>query len=185
MWRRLGSSLWVSRRAATPHDVPQDSADSLTGLPDRSKFEVRLGAEAARVRDRGGKLAVCLLDLDCLRQINHQFGRDAGDEVLCAISQLLWEINDRADVYRVGGDEFAIIFAGQDSAGARSAMRTFARAAWSDEGCRRIGLSWGVAATSGGDASSLIASAQRQLDGFKRSRARRPLSRLRPEAAAA
>jgi diguanylate cyclase (GGDEF)-like protein len=157
----------------------------LTGLPDREKFEARLGAEADRVRHEGGKLAVCLLDLDGLRRINDTFGRDAGDEVLCSISQILWEINNRDDVYRVGGDEFAVIFAGQDSAGARAAMRSFARAAWLDERCRRIGLSWGVAATSGGDASSLIASAQRQLAGFKRSRTRRPIGGLRPRAAAA
>jgi diguanylate cyclase (GGDEF)-like protein len=181
----MGTGLGLSRRVATPHDVPQMSGDGLTGLPDRLDFEARLSAEASRVRDQGGKLAVCLVDLDCLRQINHAFGRDAGDEVLCSISQILWEINDRDAVYRVGGDEFAVIFAGQDSAGARAAMRSFARAAWADEGCRRIGLSWGVAATSGGDASALIASAQRQLAGFKRSRARRPAGDLRPQAAAA
>jgi diguanylate cyclase (GGDEF)-like protein len=181
----MGARMGLPRRAASPHDVPQASADVLTGLPDRGEFEARLAAEADRVRHAGGKLAVCLLDLDGLRRINQTFGRDAGDEVLCSIAQILWEINDRVDVYRVGGDEFAVIFAGQDSAGARAAMRSFARAAWLDDGCRRIGLSWGVAATSGGDASSLIANAQNQLAGFKRSRIRRPSGGLRPRVAAA
>jgi diguanylate cyclase (GGDEF)-like protein len=157
----------------------------LTGLGEREEFEVRVMAEASRAHQKRGKLAVCLLDLDRLRHINQEFGRDAGDEVLRSVARNLAEVGGRNAVFRVGGDEFAIIFAGLDSARARAAMRRFAKTTFGDAGCRRIGLSWGVAATSSGDARAVVACAHRELTAFKRTRLRRPELALTPHAAAA
>jgi diguanylate cyclase (GGDEF)-like protein len=175
--RGADSKQWV-----TGLEVP---LDPLTSLPDRRAFEFRVHGETQRVRTRGGKLAICLLDLDRLRDVNTALGWAVGDEVLRSISRNLAEISQDGAVFRVGEDEFGIVFAGLGPDGARAAMRTFARAARDDAGCRRIGLSWGVAATGGRDAAALMASAAAELKRFKRSRARLPLPRLQPAAAPA
>lgn len=164
---------------------PGAPLDPLTGLPDRRAFERRVHIETRQLRARGGKLAICLLDLDRLRDVNARCGREAGDQVLCSISRNLAEVTEQGAVYRVGEDEFALVFGGLGSDGARAAMRSFARAARDDVGCRRIGLSWGVAASGGRDAASLMASAAAELQRFKRTRARLPVAALRPATAAA
>lgn len=172
----------IEKQSVRRTEIP---LDPLTGLPGPHAFESRVQRETQRVRARGGKLSICLLDLDRLGDVNSAFGREAGDEVLRSIARNLAEAGGGGAVFRVGGDEFALVFAGLGPDGARAAMRGFARAARDDAGCRRIGLSWGVAASGGRDTANLMASAAGELKRFKLTRARLPMARLQPAAAAA
>jgi len=58
----VGAQLTNSKVAE--RTVRESLYDALTGLQNRRAFDQRLGAEVARVRRRGGALALCLLDLD-------------------------------------------------------------------------------------------------------------------------
>ncbi|TMN83217.1 MULTISPECIES: GGDEF domain-containing protein [unclassified Pseudoalteromonas] len=50
-----------------------------------------------------------LLDLDYFKQINDKFGHDVGDKVLTEIATLLRITLAKGYVFRVGGEEFAVI----------------------------------------------------------------------------
>jgi diguanylate cyclase (GGDEF)-like protein len=66
----------------------------------------------------------CLVDIDGLIWVNDQYGHDAGDKVLAAVAERL--ARSLADcpstIFRVGGDEFLVLFGAAD----RTAAREFA-----------------------------------------------------------
>lgn len=86
------------------------SHDSLTGLPNRRVFNSQLERLVAlRARNRQ-HLSVIFFDIDDFKMINDEYGHDAGDEVLIAISAMLRTTIRQTDlVARWGGEEFIIL----------------------------------------------------------------------------
>lgn len=84
--------------------------DSLTGLPNRSLLQDRVGQTLARAQRNSGSFALALIDLDRFKQINDTLGHAVGDEVLKIVSQRLSNAVRNSDtVARMGGDEFALL----------------------------------------------------------------------------
>jgi len=84
--------------------------DQLTGLPNRRLFFDRLNMTLEHNRRNRGMFSVFFLDLDGLKIVNDSFGHEAGDEVLCAVAELLKKVSRKSDtIARLGGDEFAMI----------------------------------------------------------------------------
>jgi len=84
--------------------------DPLTGLPNRRSFFALAEQEISRLRRHPGSLSVAMLDVDHFKKINDQYGHQAGDEVLRALSEACSEcLRDRDIMGRLGGEEFACI----------------------------------------------------------------------------
>lgn len=84
--------------------------DNLTGLNNRMILN-RNFKEC--INDKNNNHFVCLIafDLDFFKNINDQFGHDIGDEVLIKFSSILKETTPQnATAYRLGGEEFSVIF---------------------------------------------------------------------------
>lgn len=84
--------------------------DPLTGLGNRSWFERDLEAaiDAARLM----KVQVVLLYCDCngFKQVNDTYGHIAGDRVIARVADRLRQaVEDPDRVFRIGGDEFAVV----------------------------------------------------------------------------
>ena len=144
--------------------------DVLTGLPNRRAFEQRLGSEVARIRRHGGILALCLIDLDDFQEVNDTLGHPVGDEILRAVARRLERIRGEDIAFRVGGDEFAVIFSGIGDVGARKAVRRLEAGILSDPGCGGVEISWAVSELEGGDPAELIAAAKAELRHTQRGR---------------
>jgi len=87
--------------------------DALTGLPNRRLLEDKVRKELERSRRFGDPSALFYIDLDGLKTINDILGHDAGDDLICQISQQLKELARHQDtVARLGGDEFAVFLPG-------------------------------------------------------------------------
>ncbi|MGM0632898.1 MAG: diguanylate cyclase domain-containing protein [Pseudomonadota bacterium] len=84
--------------------------DALTGLANRMVLEERL-AEALRMAARDGhKVGLLFVDVDHFKAINDSMGHDAGDQVLCAITERLTSCMGITDTLsRQGGDEFVVL----------------------------------------------------------------------------
>ncbi|MBU2341209.1 MAG: GGDEF domain-containing protein [Alphaproteobacteria bacterium] len=80
------------------------NTDGLTGLANRRAFDM-----VARLTNGQGLL---LADIDHFKAVNDEHGHQIGDAVLCRVAAILRdELNEHpgARVYRLGGEEFAVV----------------------------------------------------------------------------
>lgn len=83
--------------------------DPLTGVGNRLAFEERLEA----LKGEEGSIALASLDLNGLKAVNDAYGHVAGDRLLQKTAGVLAaNCAGRAEVYRIGGDEFCLLAAG-------------------------------------------------------------------------
>jgi diguanylate cyclase (GGDEF)-like protein len=90
----------------------QDMAnlDPLTGIYNRRKFAEVLTYEIERSHRYQQSLSLVMCDLDYFKQINDQYGHQAGDKVLVSIAECLRQLLRKTDVFaRWGGEEFIIL----------------------------------------------------------------------------
>jgi diguanylate cyclase (GGDEF)-like protein len=80
--------------------------DELTGLPSRRAFnDATLRLEAP--------YTVAAVDIDHFKSVNDTYGHDTGDEVLCMVAANLAHVTGGGQAFRVGGEEFTILFPGK------------------------------------------------------------------------
>ena len=90
--------------------------DALTGLANRAALTQKIEEAAARHRRLQEPFTVLLLDLDRFKQVNDTLGHPAGDSLLIEVATRLKSLLRETDVLaRFGGDEFAVIQAGERS----------------------------------------------------------------------
>ena len=78
--------------------------DELTALPARRAFnEALLRLEAP--------YAIAIVDIDHFKSFNDTYGHDTGDQVLGMVAARLARVSGGGQAFRVGGEEFAILFA--------------------------------------------------------------------------
>ena len=84
--------------------------DPLTQLPNRALCDQRIDEALARAKRRHSTLAVLCIDLDEFKEINDQYGHEAGDCVLRTVAARLSTVVRATDTLaRLGGDEFMIV----------------------------------------------------------------------------
>lgn len=90
--------------------------DHLTGIYNKRSFDQHLSQLEKRLK--GGELAAAcmiMLDLDNFKQINDRYGHAFGDDVLALTAQILKNMmqdQPQTNVYRIGGEEFAMLLPG-------------------------------------------------------------------------
>jgi diguanylate cyclase (GGDEF)-like protein len=143
----------VTERRRVQWDLEQRATrDALTGLADRSVLAACLTDAVAAARAGAPPGALLFCDLDDFKSVNDLFGHLAGDAVLRACAERLGgEVGERGRVFRIGGDEFAVVL--HAAADAPDAVDRICAAATApvEHGGRRleVGLSVGWCAVDG------------------------------------
>ncbi len=125
--------------------------DSLTGRLNRRAFFARGEALRDACLASGHPLAALMLDVDHFKAINDRYGHQGGDDVLCAVAEIIAGGLRQTDLLgRYGGEEFAALLPELDAEGGRQiAERICAliaeRRLQVDERALRITTSIGVA----------------------------------------
>lgn len=97
------------------------SRDELTGLFNRRHFYSTLRVELEKARVSREPLAILLIDIDGLKQINDEYGHSVGDVIIANVASAIAGHTRGTDVAaRLGGDEFGVVMAETDKRGAFS-----------------------------------------------------------------
>ena len=91
---------------------------SLTGLPNRELFLDRLRGVVARAKTENNvRPSIIFIDLDKFKSVNSSFGLVRGDSLLLTVARRLQRhLGPHDTVARVGGDQFAMLFIGEQEA---------------------------------------------------------------------
>jgi diguanylate cyclase (GGDEF)-like protein len=150
--------------------VRLSSEDALTGVGNRRAFDDRLSLECARRGRDGGELTLVVIDLDGFKAVNDAHGHPAGDGILRTAAAVLRRWTRSIDgVYRIGGDEFALLLPG---ASAESAAVLVERVSAHLADAHPLGISacFGIASAASDDPAGLVAAADAELYRVKRAR---------------
>lgn len=152
----------LRRRPAAPGTV-----DALTGLPVRDGL-LRAADPTAGPDD--GVLAVLVVDVDGMKEVNDAFGHEVGDRLLVACAdRLVSELGPAATVARLGGDEFAAVVSVADETAARAVVRRVTAALTRPVSVRGLDIpttssvGFAVAGLDGDDLSALLAAADQRM----------------------
>jgi diguanylate cyclase (GGDEF)-like protein len=155
-------TVWLARRVLEPAErldaarvILEDAyararaeslRDSLTGLGNHRAFQEELERQWVYAKRYQQRFALAIVDLDDFRRINETEGHVGGDRVLAGVAATLTAGLRRTDrLFRIGGDEFAVIMPGVDAEASYLSLRRVLATAL--EG--RVGLSRESQAASG------------------------------------
>jgi diguanylate cyclase (GGDEF)-like protein len=86
------------------------ATDALTGLYNRRLFDEYCDKELNRAKRYSQQLAIAILDMHQLKQVNDRYGHLRGDQVLQLAATTLRKTLRASDfAFRIGGDEFALL----------------------------------------------------------------------------
>jgi diguanylate cyclase (GGDEF)-like protein len=92
------------------------ATDALTGLYNRRLFDEYCDKELNRAKRYGQQLAIVILDLHRLKEVNDRHGHLRGDHILQLAATTLRKTLRASDfAFRIGGDEFALLLPQADT----------------------------------------------------------------------
>lgn len=151
------------------------TTDGLTGLPNKQQFDVSLERTLLQAQQSGKPLCLVLLDVDHFKAINDQLGHTVGDRALSHTAGVVAAaLPTGSSLYRVGGEEFAVLLPDRGHAEALAEAEGIRRAVaespvMHDSQRIRITISLGVAEVGPGEpAAELYGRADALLYGSKR-----------------
>ncbi len=102
-------------------------ADALTSVRNKGAFEIFTQNLQAQILESESvpEFAVCIMDCNNLKVINDQFGHDKGDLYLKASCDIICGAFIHSPVFRIGGDEFAVVLQNHDFQNRKSLLRFF------------------------------------------------------------
>ncbi len=153
--------------------LQESRTDDLTGLQNRRAYDENLRHSLAECQRYHTPLSLVLSDLDRFKEINDRYGHVKGDAALVHVATVMQrEVRGTDMVFRVGGDEFAIIMPHSEGDAAKKVMsRISRRLRTSRMDFGRVRLSYGIAGAEPNDAPlTLHDRADRRLYASKHAR---------------
>ena len=91
------------------------SKDALTGVGNKAAYDEETRKINEKIKAKEPiKFAIAMIDLNYLKIINDDFGHDNGDAALKHLCQIICSVFVHSPVFRIGGDEFAVIAMNRD-----------------------------------------------------------------------
>ena len=110
---RFINKLVRKQLARFDHLALEARTDFLTGVGNRLSFDHEFSQRFALSRSNEN-LVFAMIDIDFFKQINDHYGHDTGDiiikNIVKIICQTLFQYQMESQVFRIGGEEFGILF---------------------------------------------------------------------------
>jgi len=111
------ANIDASKRMEEAYQDALDLAnkDAMTGVKNKRAY-VQAETEAdERIRSHSQEpFAIAVCDLNGLKQVNDTLGHSAGDEFIRSTCSLICDAFSHSPVFRIGGDEFAVLLLNRD-----------------------------------------------------------------------
>jgi diguanylate cyclase len=102
--------------------------DALTNLANRKAFDEQLDAACSQAEAEHGALTLAVLDIDHFKRFNDTWGHQTGDQVLRYVASVMGRMAKAPRVAaRFGGEEFAIIFPGENPGGVHQVLEAICK----------------------------------------------------------
>jgi diguanylate cyclase (GGDEF)-like protein len=88
--------------------------DSLTGVKNRTAFIEAVAALNAKIKAHHAEFGILMADINGLKRANDIYGHDAGNKLIVDAIKVICNVFKHSPVFRIGGDEFAVILEGTD-----------------------------------------------------------------------
>ena len=97
--------------------IKDAKTDALTHVKNTHAYNDKIADINSIIRNVGDiDLAIVLCDINDLKKENDIYGHDSGDEYIKNSAKIICDTYLHSPVYRIGGDEFAVILQGKDFA---------------------------------------------------------------------
>ncbi|MBQ6554448.1 MAG: GGDEF domain-containing protein [Firmicutes bacterium] len=88
--------------------------DALTGVGNKAAYLKETNRLDAEIASDTAEFAIVMADANDLKKINDIYGHKAGDAYIKGCCHTICDIYKHSPVFRIGGDEFAVILKGED-----------------------------------------------------------------------
>lgn len=105
--------------------------DSLTGVKNMTAYTEAAAEMERKLQYSTPEFAVLVADVNNLKLTNDTYGHDIGSQVIVRASRVICDTFKRSPVFRIGGDEFAVILENRDFAQYRDLIQEL------DEACKQ------------------------------------------------
>ena len=115
--------------------------DALTSVRNKGSFNEYINNLQDQIdNEEPLEFAIAMFDCDNLKEINDEYGHDKGDVYIRTASQLICRVFKRSPVFRIGGDEFAVILQNDDYHNRKELTELFEKSA--EEICASTDNKW-------------------------------------------
>ena len=88
--------------------------DALTGIRNKTAYDREVSRLSWQIAEGQCEFGIAIIDLNFLKRINDTFGHGSGNEVIKRLCRIICSTFEHSPVFRIGGDEFAVILENQD-----------------------------------------------------------------------
>ena len=99
--------------------------DTLTGLQNRTAYYDYNDVLNKKEDTGDADFSIVMIDINFLKRMNDTYGHEEGNLYLQHAADLIRKVFGEEHVYRIGGDEFAVILEGKAQEGAEERIRAF------------------------------------------------------------
>jgi len=113
----IGSKKWMENYEKI------SLTDDLTKIPNRKLIRQIISKEIDKHAKQSLPMCLAVIDIDYFKNINDEYGHNAGDKVLKSFAKLLCELTQNNDnIGRWGGEEFLVLLKNQEIKRAQKSM---------------------------------------------------------------
>lgn len=103
--------------ATREHAEEMDKAaniDALTKVRNKRAYDIELEKVNQEIRDGKTDFGLAMVDLNYLKKTNDTYGHEYGNIMLQKLCRIICSVFQHSSVFRIGGDEFIVIFSNHD-----------------------------------------------------------------------
>jgi len=99
--------------------------DALTGLKSNAAYSKIIDELDKQIKGSRAEFSIYVMDMNNLKKMNDTYGHKMGDTMLCDAADIMRKVWDEDSIYRVGGDEFAVILQNSVASQYQDDIKTF------------------------------------------------------------